>query len=425
MIAYVVKMFPRFSETFVLAEVLELERRGRRVEIVSLKKPDDGRFHEDLARLEARVRYLPEHFRCEPLRFLSAHRRAARRAPGRYARALGLALLHVPWSWEAFLRAPLVAEAVEAAGCLHLHAHFASLPAATAMFASILAGLPFTFTAHAKDIYHRDRSARLLQRLLERARAVVTVSDANVRHLAALAGPRVPAGRIVRIYNGVDLDVFRPAPQPAAGGPPLVLAVGRLVEKKGFDVLVEACAILRARGVSFRCSIAGKGPLEGALRAQVRQLGLEGSVHLAGALPRGEVAKVMRQAAVAAVPSIVGRDGNREGLPTVIPEAMASAVPVVATAVSGIPEAVENAVTGLLVQPADAAALAGALETLLEDPRLRERMGRAARARAERLFDIGRNVAELESVLFGADPPDALPERRAAAGGAVAARSRP
>lgn len=427
MIAYVVKMFPRFSETFILAEILELERRGRRIEIVSLKKPDDGRFHEELARLKARVGYLPEHFRCRPLRFLAAHARAARRAPGRYARALGLALLHLPRSWEAFVRAPLVAEAAESAGCTRLHAHFASLPAAAAMFASVLSGLPFTFTAHAKDIYHRSRSRRLLRRLLERARAALTVSDANVAHLAGLTGPRHPEGRIVRIYNGVDLDTFRPPSRPASDGPPLILAVGRLVEKKGFDVLVEACWMLRNRGASFRCSIVGKGPLEGALRARIRGLGLEETVRLAGPLPRGEIAKLLREAAVLAVPSVVGRDGNREGLPTVIAEAMASAVPVVATAVSGIPEAVEDRVTGLLVPPADAGALAGALETLLGEPQLRAGMGRAARARAERLFDIERNVSELEAVLFGASPGEAHPSPQCVAtvGGEALGRSGP
>lgn len=424
MIAYVVKMFPRFSETFILAEILELERRGRRVEIVSLKKPDDGRFHEELARLSARVRYLPEHFRCEPLRFVAAHASALRRAPFRYARALGLALLHLPSSWKAFARAPLVAEAAESAGCTRLHAHFASLPAAAAMLASVLSGLPFTFTAHAKDIYHRDRSRRLLRRLLERARVAITVSDANVAYLARLAGPGLAEGRIVRIYNGVDLDAFRPPSRPASDGPPLILAVGRLVEKKGFDVLVEACGMLRERGASFRCAIAGKGPLEEALRVRVRRLGLQQRVQLVGPLPRGRVAELLREAAVLAVPSIVGGDGNREGLPTVIPEAMASAVPVVATSVSGIPEAVEDGATGLLVRPADAAALADALETLLGDPQLRAEMGRAARARAERLFDIERNVRELEAVLFGASPPGA-PRRAAAAGGAALGRSRP
>ncbi len=405
MIAYVVKMFPRFSETFVLAEILELERRGRRVEVVSLRKPDDGRFHEDLARLRAGVRYLPEHFRCKPLRYLASHLRAARRTPGRYLRAIALVLAHLPASWEAFLRAPLVAEEAAAAGCARLHAHFASLPAATALFASVLSGLPFTFTAHAKDIYHRDRSRRLVRTLLLRAQAAVTVSEFNVHYLEGLAGPALPAGRVVRIYNGVDLEAFRPAPPGEDGGPPVILAVGRLVEKKGFEFLVGACSILRERDVAFRCEIVGKGSLEGALRARIASLGLAKHVRLAGALPRGEVARRLQEAAVLAVPCVVGKDGNRDGLPTVILEAMASAVPVVATDVTGIPEAVEDHVTGRVVEPGSAAALASALQEVLRDEEMRAAMGRAARARAERVFDLRWNVGQLDAVLFEGTVP--------------------
>jgi len=407
-IAYVVKMFPRFSETFVLAEILELERRGRAIEIVSLRKPDDGCFHGELARLRARVRYLPEHVRCKPARFLAAHGRQAWRSPWAYARALGLALRYLPSSWAAFLRAPLVVEAARSGRATHLHAHFASLPAATALFASILSGLPFSFTAHAKDIYHRSRSRRLLRLLLRRARCAVTVSDANVRALEALRGePREP-GRIVRIYNGVDLAAFRPPVRRPREAAPLLVAVGRLVEKKGFDLLVEACAILRQKKIAFRCSIVGKGPLEPSLRAAIRTARLEEVVRLEGPLPRQEIAELLRRASILVVPSLVGRDGNREGLPTVIPEAMASGLPVVASSVTGIPEAVADGVTGLLVEPGDAPALARALETLLGDERLREEMGRAARARAERLFDVERQVSQLEEILFGQAPERVL-----------------
>ena len=406
-IAYVLKMYPRFSETFILAEILELERRGRELRIVSLKKPDDGRFHEDLARVVAGVDYVPEHVQDAPVAFASAHLRAVRRHPGRYAAVLLLAARHVPHTWKALLRAPLVAEAVARAGCSRMHAHFASLPAVTAMLASVLAGLPFSFTAHAKDIFQERRSARLLRTLIRRADRVVTVSDFNVRTLAAFAGTSILPDRIVRIYNGVDLDAFAPATASSHGPDPeqapLVLAVGRLVEKKGFGDLVSACALLLEARVRFRCLIVGKGPLEARLRGQIARAGLQGVVVLSGPRSRGQVAALLKHAAVLAVPCVVGSDGNRDGLPTVIPEAMAAGVPVVATRVTGIPEAVEDGLTGFLAEPGRPQELAEAISRVLSDPELARAMGAAGRARAEARFDLRRNVAELDEIVHGVD----------------------
>jgi glycosyltransferase involved in cell wall biosynthesis len=348
---YVLKMFPRFSETFILAELLELERRGRDVHVISLKKPDDGRFHEDLARVKAAVRYLPEHVAAHPLRFAASHARALRRSPRAWLGCLALALRHTPQSWKAFLRAPMVAAEAQAAGCRRLHAHFASLPAVTAMFAARLLDIPFSFTAHAKDIFLDGRSRALLRELLSRAEPVVTVSDFNQAFLAEVAGTPESGDRIVRIYNGIDLAAFRPVPGEADDGDPLILAVGRLVEKKGFADLVRACALLARAGARFRCEIVGKGALRDELETLVRDSGLQDRVRLVGPLPRGAVARRLRDAAILAVPCVVGRDGNRDGLPTVILEAMASGLPVVATDVTGIPEAVDDGVTGRVLTP--------------------------------------------------------------------------
>ena len=400
MTGYVLKMFPRFSETFVLAEILELESCGHPLAVLSLRKPDDGRFHAECARVAAAVTYLPEHARCRPGAFLRAHARALASRPGRYAAILRSALRHRGEAKAAFLRAPLVAEWASAVRCTRLHAHFASLPAVTTMLASRLAGTPFTFTAHAKDIFLDGRSPRLLRELIERAARVVTVSDFNVDFLRRLAGDGIPEDRIVRVYNGVDLETFRPgvAPEPAAGTP-RILAVGRLVEKKGFADLVHACALLRDRGVAFACEIVGQGPLRYELEELVAARGLERQVRLVGPLPREVVAERLRGAALLAVPCVVGRDGNRDGLPTVILEAMASGLSVVATPVTGTPEAVEDGVTGRLVPEAEPRAFAAGLAELLGDPALRARMGRAARARAERLFDRRANVAVLDGLL--------------------------
>ncbi len=402
MTLYVLKMYPRFSETFVLFELLGLERRGRRLHIVSLRKPDDGRFHEALARLEAGVTYLPEHVRCAPGAYLSAQARALRRAPRALGRTLRSAIRHGPEARQAWWRAPLVAELALARGAERLHAHFASLPAVTAMYAAELAALPFSFTAHAKDIFCDARPRALLRELLCAARRVVTVSDYNAAFLRSLAGGALPPERVVRVYNGVDLERFRPAPERQSEAP-LVLAVGRLVEKKGFVHLVDACALLHEQGVRFRCEIVGKGPCQAELEARIAEHHLQGMVALLGPLPGEVVAEKLREAAVVAAPCVRARDGNQDGLPTVILEAMAAGRPVVSTPVSGIPEAVADGVTGRLVPPGDARALAQALAALLRDEGARARMGREGRRRAEHLFDLERNVAELERYLCQAE----------------------
>ena len=406
MIGYVLKMYPRFSETFILAEILELERLGGKLRLISLKKPSDGRFHEDLARVRAGVCYLPERFPGHPIVFLRAHWRSLSRRSRVYLGALFLALRCLPVSWRGFLRAPLVAEEALASGCTRLHAHFASLPATTAMFAARLAGAPFTFTAHAKDIFLKSNSRRFLRTLIFQAERVVTVSEFNLTYLTDLAGPGLPAGRIVRIYNGVDLSRFRPAVSAEEPRVPLLLAIGRLEEKKGFADLVDACGILRDRGVPFLCEIVGKGSLRDDLAGRIAAKDLGDRVSLPGPLPRGELIRRLPQAAVVAVPCLVGKDGNRDGLPTVILEAMASGVPVVATRVTGIPEAVEDGGTGRVLEPGRPEALAAALADLLANPNLRRSMGAAGRRRAGKLFDHRQNVALLARTLAGAGPTD-------------------
>jgi colanic acid/amylovoran biosynthesis glycosyltransferase len=220
----------------------------------------------------------------------------------------------------------------------------------------------------------------------------VTVSDYNRRHLERLGGRY-----LVRIYNGLDLDRFAPNGK-APDQPPLVLAVGRLVEKKGFDVLVGACELLRRDGVRFRCLIVGKGELADELQGMISALDLERHVELAGPLPRESLLDLFRRASVVAAPCVVGGDGNRDGLPTVLTEAMALKVPVVATPVTGIPELVEDDRTGLIVPERDPAALAAAVRRLLEDTDAARRLAEAGRERVERDFDLHVNVGRLRTL---------------------------
>jgi len=185
---------------------------------------------------------------------------------------------------------------------------------------------------------------------------------------------------------------------------PTILAVGRLVEKKGFADLVDACARLVDRGVDFRCRIVGKGPLEAALAARIRERGIADRVTLEGPRPRGEIARLLGESTLLAAPCVIGRDGNRDGLPTVILEAMASGLPVVSTRVTGIPEAVVDGVTGRLVEPGDVAGLADALAAMLADPAACAAMGRAARERVLERFDVRRSIDALAAVFAGRFP---------------------
>jgi glycosyltransferase involved in cell wall biosynthesis len=385
-VAYVLKMYPRFSETFILNELLELERQGLTLRIFSLKRPDDGIAHADVGRVRAPVTYLP---RSLPA-LLRAQAPILGRAPGHYLRLLVEVLTRRRYAaLKHFLQAGAIAGALDPATG-HVHAHFASGATSVALHLQRLVGIPYSFTAHAKDIYLETVRPADLTRKLSGARFAVTVSDFNARRLRALAN----GTRVVRIYNGLDLERFAPDDATRAS-PPLVLAVGRLIEKKGFDDLVRACALLAERRAAFRCSIVGKGPQSATLAELIDTLDLAGRVELAGPVPRERLLGLYRQAAVLAAPCVVGSDGNRDGLPTVLVEAMALGVPVVATTVTGIPELVEDGVTGLLVPERDPDALADAIARLLTDPPLAAALVRRARRRVEESFDLHANVAQL------------------------------
>lgn len=380
-IGYVLKRFPRFSETFILNELLALQALGAELQVFSLLTPPEEPRHGRLTDLRAPVTYLAK----------PAGLSAAQVAEGDRDLFAGndekaVASLNA--------KAAEVARLAKMAGITHLHAHFGSDPATVALLAARALEGTFSFTAHARDIYHTyvtpqiDAAKRRAK--LREAAFVVTVSDYNAAHLRALC-PEA-AGRIHRLYNGIDLALFSPH---RAVVPGRILAVGRLVEKKGFAVLVDACAILRSRGIDFDCRIIGDGPLQATLTAQIAALGLGRRVMLAGPMPQERLAQELGAAAVAALPCVVTADGDRDGLPTVLLEAMGKAVPVITTTVTGGPEIVEHGETGLLCPPDDAAALADALAALLADPLRARAMGVAGRLRAERLFDLTTNAARL------------------------------
>jgi glycosyltransferase involved in cell wall biosynthesis len=385
------------SETFVLGELLALEARGVPLHIFSLERPNDPRFHEDLPRLKARVAYVPDVF--EMGRLLEHHRRLRKLYRKRYHRTLlYVARRFKPTLFWRFLQSGYVANEAHRLGLCHLHAHFANRPASVAFFASRMTGIPFSFTAHAMDIYKKRVNPNVLARKINEARFVVTVSDFNKAHLEQKA--KSPQGKIVRLYNGIDLARFvHNGTSPRT--PFTILSVARLVEKKGLHVLIEACKCLRDREMAFRCWIVGKGMGRPQLEALIKALKLRDHVHLLGPLTQMEVLERYRSANLYVLPCIIGSDGNRDGLPVSIVEALACGLPVVTTPVTGIPEAVRHDYNGLLVPAGDAPALAGAIESLIRDEGLYERLRQNARPSVASKFDLRQNVEVLHRLLEG------------------------
>ncbi len=403
-VAYVMNGFPRLSETFIAHEIHQLERSGLSLRLFVVKQENEPRTHPVIGRIKAPLTYLPRAtslsgkslrrwlFENMPA-FLPAQLGVLRRRPIRYLRTLWTVLL---LCWEnrprkvfikEFLQAGEISAAVLRGGEIaHLHGHFCHGVATITWFVSQMTGVPFSFTAHAKDIYQRDLNPNdLLERKLGAARFVATCTCANAKVLR----DRHPRPDDVHaIYHGLDTDFFSPVPKDATSGPPMILSVGRLVEKKGFDQLVIACAQLKRDGIDFVCRIVGeRGDAFERLTALIQSLGLQTVIQLCGEVTQDELRTVYRQAHVFALPCQIMADGDRDGFPNVLAEAMAMGVPVVSTAISGIPEMIDDGVHGLLVSPRDPQGLADALRRLLTDQALHDDLARAARARICERFD--------------------------------------
>ncbi|MGB0383546.1 MAG: glycosyltransferase [Ardenticatenaceae bacterium] len=396
-IAYILKMYPRFSETFIVNEILELERRGIDIRIYSLRKPDDGRFHAALARVKANVVYVPQYPHMEPERIKRAHQEVRNAFPERYRQVRRYSEDRgQSYAIKRFLQAGYVAAHLLKHPVDGMHAHFASSATRVANLVKHMIGVPYSVTAHAKDIFHQDVSPNSLRNKIHDARFVVTVSQFNQAYLENVMGD-VPSD-IRCLYNGIDLTRFRPHPT-IKREPNLILGVGRLVEKKGFDTLIRACHILTTWGLDFRCEIIGKGALRDPLKQLIVDLGVQERVRLVGPKPQDGVLAAYRRASIFTLPCVIGSDGNRDGLPTVLLEAMATGLPVVSTNLTGVPEIIDHGQNGLLVPPGNEQALARTLAKLLTNPARRQQMGQAARQKVEHAFDVRQNVAQLDQWL--------------------------
>lgn len=399
-IGYVLKRYPRYSETFVVNEILALERLGVELVIFALRPSNDTHFQNIISQVKAPVIYLPHRMpRAED--FWNKLRQASYRVEHEKL----LTCTQSENALEVF-QALQLAHEIDKWNIQHLHAHFATSATNVARMAASLRDITYSFTAHAKDIFHDSVVAEDLARKLGNAARVVTVSDYNLSYLQERFD--MSAVRLERLYNGLDLDEFEYS--SAESRPRRILAVGRLVEKKGFDDLISACALLAENGENFECRIVGSGDQEELLRELISSFGLQEKVMMLGSLPQSEVKREISAAAVLAVPCVIGQDNNRDGLPTVLLEAMALGTPCISTDVTGIPELLAHDVTGLQVPQRDPEALANALQRLLDEAPLREKLATAARQRIEKDFDIHRNVLTLRGIFKDSMQQTALRE---------------
>ncbi|MCX7354057.1 MAG: glycosyltransferase family 4 protein [Alphaproteobacteria bacterium] len=381
-VAFILKGYPRLSETFIAQEIRALEQRGLDIRIFSMRHPTDRAVHPVHLEITAPVSYLPEYLHDAPLRVWRAWR-AMRRRPGyRAARKIFLADLRrdpTPNRIRRFGQALVLAhELPQEIGALH--AHFLHTPASVARYAAILTGLPWTCSAHAKDIWTTPEWEK--REKLAAMAWLVTCTDAGRAHLAALAPSHE---KVELVYHGLDLARFASATTPRATATPMILSVGRAVEKKGFDDLLAALAALPP-ALGWRFIHVGGGPLLPALKRQATQSGIAAHIEWRGALPQDEVLRLYREADLFVLPSRVAGDGDRDGLPNVLMEAQSQGVACISTDVSGIPELILDRETGVLVPPHDPSALARAIETLLADPDARARLGAAGQARVIEKF---------------------------------------
>lgn len=393
-VGYVAKMFPRLSETFILNEILELESRGVEVVIFSLKKPNEGRFHPQLAKLKAQVLYLDDLDVKKWANILASEWPILSSNGGEIWKMVNEAfdqndIRRIDWIWES---AWLAAQA-QKLGLSHLHAHFASLPSTYAYFAHRISGIPFSFTAHAKDIFVYDTEEHFLREKAAAAHFVVTVTNFNLRYLQEKL-PHEGNKNIRVIYNGIDVEYFGQV-TGIKREPNLILTVGRLVAKKGFNILLDACKLLKDRGVPFRCLIVGEGNEQSDLQVQRGNLALNAEVIFVGPKNLDEVRELMQSASIFCLPCVIAADNNVDALPTVLLEALASGLPAISTVVSGIPEIIDHEVNGILVDPDNAESLSQAMERLLKSKELQTRYSHEGRKKALERFDLHKNVATL------------------------------
>jgi glycosyltransferase involved in cell wall biosynthesis len=397
-VAYIMSRFPKLTETFILYEMLAMRQQGIQVEVYPLLREREAVMHPEAVQFVNIAHFQP----FISLRMIRANLHFLWKKPFVYLKTLW-DVLRANWGSFNFFtgvigifpKTVLFAYQMRAAKVQHVHAHFASHPAAAGFIIHRLVGIPYSFTAHGSDL-HRDR--HMLREKVAEAAFAAAISEYNQELIISECRGNYRE-KVKVVHCGVDTEVFRArsheTPYEKGENPFLILCVGTLHEVKGQAYLIEACRQLQERGFSLECHFVGDGPDKEALTDLVRQAGLADKVHFHGKLTRDEIARLLLDADVLTAPSVPTRDGRREGIPMVLMEAMGSGVPVIASNLSGIPELVNDQLTGLLVPPRDATSLADALQRYLKDRELRHRLGRAGREKVVEEFDLNKNAARL------------------------------
>ena len=424
-IGFILKGYPRLSETFIINEILLLEQLGFKLHIFALRDPGESKIHDNVKKIKAGVTYIPDYFWPYFGAFIRSNVRLWWRSPSSYWPAFWFALYrsinrNSSSTIKRFTQAAYLVQ-----NCLeleekdkergfgergstitsspidslikveHFHAHFSHGPTTVAYFAAWLTGMNYSFSAHAKDIYLQEHG--FLREKIAKAKFVTTCTEFNKNYLQKVAGEVKES--VFKCYHGIDLNYFSLPIKSKFSDCPQILAVGRLVPKKGFPVMIEALHKLRMDGHQFSCNIVGGGPMENELQELITKLGLEEWVKLLPKMSQGEVFKYYQKADLFALACEVQSDGDRDGIPNVIVEAMAMGIPIVSTRISGIPECVDDGINGILVEQKDPTVFADALATLIRQPELAHQYGQAGRKKVEQEFDAFQNVEKIGNAL--------------------------
>lgn len=393
-VAYMMSRFPKLTETFILYEIITLEKQGVSVEIFPLLREYPDTMHKEAQELTDRAHFHP----FISTKILSAHWYFLRKDFRTYFKMIGEVLGGTFGSANFFFGALGIlpktvrfAYEMDRLDVEHVHAHFASHPAIAGLIVNRLTGIPFSFTAHGSDLHVEKK---MLGEKIRASHFATTVSFYN-KELMVKEGGENSREKIHVVRCGVDTKLFSPSEKKNTDAPFQILCVASFEEVKGHQYLVEACKILNDQNLSFECHLVGYGPLKNNITDLIKSLDLNDKFHVHGGLPRNEVLEMVKNADVFVLPSVPTKQGKREGIPVVLMEAMASGLPVISSRLSGIPELVEHEKSGILVEPRDSDALAKTLIDMMRNPDDRIRMGQAGREKIINEFDLEKNTLKI------------------------------
>jgi glycosyltransferase involved in cell wall biosynthesis len=403
-LGYILKGYPRISETFISNEILLLEKMGFKLRLFPMRQPRESFCHASVKEIKAQVDYLPTELFLDFSRLISPTVFLAVKRPGTYLKTLKFAAEGIRNNRKlATLKHLLQAgyltnnQLLKDKNIVHLHGHFAHSPTSVTLFASLLSEIPFSFTAHAKDIYTSSKDK--LKRKIERARFVTTCTSHNVEYLKKVAGNS--STPIFCMYHGIDIGLFQHQQHSVPPAPPYqLLTIARLTEKKGLPTLYRALKILHDRGVQFRHTLIGDGDDREKILKLISSLGIDKSCRWIGTQTHEEVLRHFKKSDLFVLACEIAQSGDRDGIPNVLVESLAMGVPALSTEISAIPEILLNEKTGITVPPSEPEALSRAIIRMVTDGDLRRRIITNGRKYVEDEFDNIKWVANLGELFW-------------------------